>query len=182
MRRAERSLKEVIETMAHIADPIRNSVAALLVCVAILALCAMQFGDRSGLNNMSFAQVQAFVSDLGKAQRLARQGNIELLGGQLVPGQAVRLRGEFTDANCYLGYHTHGYDHAFCAKVCVAAGSSLVFISDQQGKVYVVLTGKNGIRFPENVLDQIGVPGVVVTGRLVESDGVQALAVDRVGR
>ena len=155
---------------------------ALLGCVATLVLCAMQFGDRSGLNNLSFAQVQVLVSDLGKAQRLAKQGNIEFLGGQVVPGQAVRLRGEFTDANCYLGYRTHAYDHAFCAKLCVAAGSSLVFVSDQQGKVYVVLTGKNGTRLSKDVLDQIGVPGVVVAGRLVDSDGVQALAVDSLER
>jgi len=62
------------------------------------------------------------------------------------------------------------------------AGSSLVFISDQQGKVYVVLTGKNGMRFPKDVFDQIGIPGVVVAGRLVESGGVQALAVDSLER
>ena len=98
---------------------------------------------------MSFAQVRALVSDLEKARRLAKQGNIEFLCGQDVSGQAVRLRGEFTDANCYLGYRTHAYDHAFCAKLCVAAGSSLVFVSDHQSKVYVVLTGKNGVRFPK---------------------------------
>ena len=164
------------------AHPIKNSVAALLGCFATLALCAMQFGDRSGLNNMSFAQVHALVSDLGKAQMLAKQGNIEFLGGQVVPGQEVRLRGEFTDSNCYLGYRTHAYDHAFCAKLCVAAGSSLVFVSDHQGKVYVVLTGKNGIRVPKDVLDQVGVPGVAVVGRLVEVDGVRALAVDSLDR
>ncbi len=164
--------------MASSAHPTRSSVAALLGCLATLALCAMQFGDRSGLNNMSFAQVQPFVSDLGKAQRLAKQGNIEFLGGQVIPGPAVHLRGEFTDANCYLGYRTHAYDHAFCAKLCVAAGSSLIFVSDQQGKVYVVLTGKNGIRRAKDVLDQVGVPGVAVVGRLVEVDGVRALAVD----
>jgi hypothetical protein len=174
-------MKEINKTMAPRAHPIRNSVAALLGCAATLALCAMQFGDRSGLNNMSFAQVQALVSDLGKAQRLTKQGNIEFLGGQVAPGRALRLRGEFTDANCYLGYRTHGYDHSFCAKLCVAAGSSLVFVSDQQAKVYVVLTGKNGIRLPQDALDQIGVPGVEVVGRLVESDGVQALAVDSFG-
>jgi len=108
--------------------------------------------------------------------------NIEFLGAQVVPGQTVRLRGEFTDANCYLGYRTHAYDHAFCAKLCVAAGSSLVFVSDEQSKVYVVLTSKNGIRLPKDVLDQIGVPGVVVSGRLVEGDGVRALAVDSLDR
>jgi hypothetical protein len=175
-------MKEIIETMAHTAHPIRNSVGALLGCLATVGLCAMQFGDRSGLNNMSFAQVQALVSDLGKAQQLAKQGNIEFLGGQTVPGQAVHLRGEFTDANCYFGYHTHAYDHAFCAKLCVAAGSSLVFVSDQQGKVYVVLTAKNGMRLPKDVLDSIGVPGVAVVGRLVEVDGVRALAVDSLDR
>jgi hypothetical protein len=168
--------------MARRVHPIRNSVLAMLGCIATLALCAMQFGDRSGLNNMPFAQVQALVADLEKAQRLAKQGNIEFLGGQVVPGQEVRLRGEFTDANCYLGYRTHAYDHAFCAKLCVAAGSSLVFISDQQGKVYIVLTGKNGIRFPKDILDQVGVPGVSVRGRLVEVDGARALAVDSLDR
>lgn len=168
--------------MAHRAHPIKQSVTALLSCFATLALCAMQFGDRSGLNNMSFAQVQALVSDLGKAQWLAKQGNIEFLGGQVVPGQEVRLRGEFTDANCYFGYRTHAYDHAFCAKLCVAAGSSLVFVSDQPGKAYVVMTGKNGIRLPKDVLDQIGVPGVTVVGRLIEVDGVRALAVASLDR
>jgi hypothetical protein len=168
--------------MARRAHQIRNFAAALLGCAATLAVCAMQFGDRSGLNNMSFAQVQAMVSDLGKAQRLAKQGNIEFLGGQVVPGQAVRLRGEFTDANCYLGYRTHAYDHAFCAKLCVAAGGSLVFVSDHQGTVYVVLTGKNGIRFPKDFLDQVGVPGVAVVGKLVELDGVRGPWIASIGR
>jgi hypothetical protein len=57
-----------------------------------------------------------------------------------------------------------------------------VFVSDQRAKAYVVLTGKNGIRLPENVLDRIGVPGVLVTGRLVEGEGVKALAVDSLER
>jgi hypothetical protein len=139
----------------------------------------MQFGDRSGLNNMSFAQVRLLVSDLAKAQRLAKQGNIEFLGGQALSGKAVRLRGEITDANCYMGSHTHAYDHAFCAKLCVAAGSPLVFVSDQQAKLYFVLTGKNAIPLSEEVLDQIGVPGIVVEGKLFEGDGLQLLAVDR---
>jgi hypothetical protein len=58
----------------------------------------------------------------------------------------------------------------------------LVFVSDQQGKVYVVLTGKNGMRFPKDVLDQVGVPGVAVVGRLVDVDGVRALVVDSLDR
>ena len=88
----------------------------------------------------------------------------------------VHLRGELTDANCYLGLHAHGYDHAFCSKLCVAAGSPLLFISDQGGQAYIVLTEKNGINLLEKVLDQIGVPGILLTGKAIEADGLHALA------
>src|SRR5260370_38587557 len=93
----------------------RRRVIRLLSAFATLGLCAFQFGDRNGLNNMPFAQVQPLVSDLAKARRLARQGNIDLLGGQTVPGKAASLRGEIAAANCDLGSGTHGYDHALCA-------------------------------------------------------------------
>lgn len=149
----------------------------LLSAIATLGLCAFQFGDRYDLNNMPFAQVQALVSDLAKAQKMAKQGNVELLAGETMPGSAVSLRGEVTDANCYLGSHTHAYDHAFCAKLCAVAGSPLLFISDQGGQVYLVLTERNGLRLPEEVLDRIGVPGVMVKGKAFEAEGLRALAV-----
>jgi len=90
----------------------------------------------------------------------------------------VRLRGEITDANCYLGNHMHAYDHAFCAKLCAAAGSPLVFISDHGGEIYLVLSEKNGIGLPGNVLDRLGVPGIVVKGKVLDADGMRALAVE----
>src|ERR1035438_624756 len=158
--------------MGHRAHPIKNSVAALLGCFATLALCPMQFGDRSGLNNMSFAQVQALVSDLGKAQLLAKQGNIEFLGGQVVPGQEVRLRGEFTDANCYLGYRTHAYDHAFCAKLCVAAGSSLVFVSDpsvSNGANVSWNQGHEGTRPPEDMSVNLSIQHQLSSSMVLEA-------------
>jgi hypothetical protein len=127
---------------------------------------------------MPFAQIQPMVSDLGRAQRLAKQGNIELDTGRPVRGEPVTLRGELADANCYLGNHTHGYDHAFCSKLCVAAGSPLVFVPDPGGQVYLVLTQQNGIRLPENILDRIGVPGTVVKGKTLDAAGVRALAVE----
>jgi hypothetical protein len=150
----------------------------LLSAIATLGLRAFQFGDRYDLNNMPFAQVQALVSDLAKAQKMAKQGNVELLAGETMPGSAMSLRGEVTDANCYLGSHTHAYDHAFCAKLCAAAGSPLLFISDQGGQVYLVLTERNGLRLPEEVLDRIGVPGVMVKGKTFEAEGLRALAVE----
>ena len=156
----------------------KKTALTLLSGIAALVLCAFQFGDRNELNKMPFAEVQPLVSDLGKARRLAKQGNIDLLAGQAEPGETVTLRGEVTDANCYLGTHTHAYDHAFCAKLCAAAGAPLLFIPDQGGQLYLVLNERNGIRLPANVLDHIGVPGIMVKGRVMDADGLRALAVE----
>ena len=146
--------------------------------LSTLTLCATQFGDRNGLNSMSFAQIQQLGSNITKAQRLAKHGNIEFLGDQVLRGRSVILHGELTDANCYFGEHSHGYDHAFCAKFCVANGSPVVFVSDQQSEVYLVLTATNGVRLPVDVLNQIGVPGVVIKGKLIENGDQRELAVE----
>lgn len=156
----------------------RRSVASLLAALATLGLCAFQFGDRNELNKMPFRKVQALVDDLPRARSLAQQGNIDFLVGQAVPGKPVTLRGEVTDANCYLGTHTHAYDHAFCAKMCAAAGAPLLFVPDQGGQVYLALNEQNGIRLPTGVLDRIGVPGVMVKGKVLESDRMRALAIE----
>jgi hypothetical protein len=150
---------------------------ALLGSLAVLGLCSFQFGDRYGMNDMPFARVQTFVSDLAHARQMAKQGNIEWEVGQVVDGKTVHLRGELTDANCFLGLHVHAYDHAFCAKLCVAAGSPVVFIPDQGSQLYIVLTAQNGVKLPAKVMDRIGVPGIVVTGTIFEADGLRALAV-----
>jgi len=160
----------------------KRSLASLLIgwliAIATLGLCAFQFGDQNELNKMPFTKVRALADDLPKAGRLAKQGNIDFLVGRGVPGKPVTLRGEVTDANCYLGTHTHAYDHAFCAKFCAAAGAPLLFVSDQGAQVYLVLNQQNGLRLPSDVLDLIGVPGIVVKGKMLESDGVHALAIE----
>ena len=160
-------------------SPGRTLAIALVFCAsAALGVCAFQFGDRNNLNSMPFEQVKPLAADLAKAQQLAKQGNIELLAGESVPGKEVKLRGEISDANCFLGSHTHAYDHAFCAKLCAAAGSPLVFISDQGSKVYVVLPPRNAMRLANTVLDQIGVPGILVNGTELASSGLPALAIE----
>jgi hypothetical protein len=153
-------------------------IGAMLTVFAAAALGGFQFGDRHGMNSMPYAQVAPLVADVGKARRMAAEGNIELLAGQAVPGKDVSLRGELTDANCFLSKHEHAYDHAFCAKLCAAAGSPLVFIPDEGGPLYVVLTQPNATRIPNAILDQMGVPGIVVKGKVVESNGVAGLALD----
>jgi hypothetical protein len=169
-----------MQATAQRARPTKKFLITSFCFVAILVLAAFQFGDNNGLNNMPFVQVQRLVSDLPKAQKMANEGNLELLAGQPVPGVPATLRGELTDANCFLATHTHAYDHAFCAKFCAAAGSPLVFISDQGGLVYVVLTARNGVQLPENVLNLIGVPGIQLKGRTLVSNGVRTLAVESV--
>jgi hypothetical protein len=158
----------------------RKLLIAAFCFPAILLLAAFQFGDNNGLNNMSFTQVQRLAFDLPKAQKMAKAGNLELLAGRPVRGEVVTLHGELTDANCFLGTHSHGYDHAFCAKFCAAAGSPLLFISDQGGVVYLVLTATNGVPLPENALNLIGVPGILVKGKTFDSNGARALAVESV--
>ena len=162
------------------ARPTKIFVIALLGFLAVLVLAAFQFGDNNGLNSMPYAQVRRLVPDLLKAKKRASDGNLDLLAGQPMRGEPVTLRGELTDANCYLGTHTHAYDHAFCAKFCVAAGSPVLFISDQGGVAYVVLTARNGVPLPENILNLIGVPGIAVKGRTLDANGVKTLAVENV--
>jgi hypothetical protein len=157
-------------------------IGAVLTVFAAAALCGFQFGDRYGMNSMPYAQVAPLVSDMSKAQKMASEGNIELLAGQAVQGKEVSLRGEITDANCFLPRHEHAYDHAFCAKLCAAAGSPLVFVPDQGGQIYVVLTQPNAARIPDAILDQVGIPGIVVKGKVVESNGLVGLALDGLNR
>jgi hypothetical protein len=151
------------------------------LCVLVFALFAFQYGDRNGMNDMPFTKVKNMVGELSKAQAMAKQGNIDLLAGTLVQGKDVSLRGELTDANCYLSSGDHAYDHAFCAKFCVAAGSPIVFIADDGGKVYIVLTAKNGIPLPDGALNQLGIPGIVVKGKTLSAHGVDAIAVKSAG-
>jgi hypothetical protein len=164
-------------------QPRRRGARPALVLLGVLAfgLLAFQYGDRNGMNDMPFARVERMAGDLASAQAMAKQGNIDLFAGEPAEGKNVSLRGELTDANCYLGNGNHAYDHAFCAKFCVAARSSILFISDDGGKVYLVLTEKNGVKLSQTALDQLGIPGVVVQGRVLSAHGIEALAIASVG-
>lgn len=124
---------------------------------------------------MPFAQVKELSADLARATKMAKEGNANFLAGEVLSGKTITLRGELADANCYLGSHTHAYDHAFCAKLCAANGSALLFLSDEGSQVYIVLSEKNGVRLPAKILDRIGVPGTVVQGKTFVADGLHVL-------
>ena len=60
----------------------------------------------------------------------------------------------------------------------VANGSPLLFVSDKHSEVYLVLTATNGVQLQGDVLNQIGVPGVVIKGKLIENGDQRVLAVE----
>lgn len=43
-----------------------------------------------------------------------------------------------------------------------------------------MLTAQNGIKLPEIALDRIGVPGILVTGTVLDAEGLHALAIQTV--
>jgi hypothetical protein len=45
--------------------------------------------------------------------------------------------------------------------------------------INLVLTSRNGLRVPDNALDHVGVPGIVVKGSVIEAGGLRALAVEK---
>jgi hypothetical protein len=152
---------------------------AMLAFLFCFGLCAFQFGDRYDMNNMSYGKVKSLMLHPNTAQTMAVHGNIDFFAGQSVQGTDINSRGEITDANCYLGKRIHSYDHAFCAKACVAAGAPVLFLSDG-GKVYVVLTTRNAVPLPAAILDKLGIPGVDVKGRVVRTDGIDGLVIEAI--
>jgi hypothetical protein len=59
-----------------------------------------------------------------------------------------------------------------------SAGGPLVFVPDQGGQVYLVLSQQNAKPLPEDVLDRIGVPVIVVNARMFDANGIHALALE----
>jgi hypothetical protein len=153
-----------------------------LAAIGLWAQQSKKGMTKEDMLNMPYAKVKATLSNpatRAKALEMAKKNGVMLMGGIPVEGQSVTLKGELTDANCYLSKGEHGHEHALCAKACVNAGSPVVFLA-QDGSVYMVLTPKDGRPLPGNALDELGQPGVTVQGKLVKAHGVQALAIEAV--
>lgn len=139
--------------------------------------------QKMNMNDMPYAKVRAMLSNPAmkmKAMEMAKMNHVLLMAGQPVQGRAVTWKGELTGANCYLSQGLHGHNHALCAKACVAAGSPVIFIHD--GRVYSVLTAKDGMPLPQAAYDDLGVAGVTIQGQVVDAHGGHAIAVQSVSR
>lgn len=101
-----------------------------------------------------------------------------LMGRHPINGQSVTLRGELTDAVCFLSEGLHGHDNV-CAKACVANGSPIVFLAES-GTEYLVLMHRDGVPYPAACLNNLGRPGVTVVGNAFESHGIKAISIQSV--
>jgi hypothetical protein len=161
----------------------RNYVFGTILTVAVAAgLWAAQGSEHQKMLNWPYSKVEQMMSNpqsAGKTVAMARANNVMLMGGMPMGGTAVTMKGELTGADCYLSSGEHGPQHALCAKVCVLHGGPIVFVG-ANGTTYLVLPPKDGVHFPEAVLDDLGKPGVTVNAHEIDSHGIKALSVDSV--
>ncbi len=159
-----------------------STACGALLLAAILVWGQGNTGKSTNMNNLPFAKVSSMLStpaQAAKTEKMAKANGVTLMGGQPINGKAMTLTGELTGADCYLSQGLHEPSHAFCAKACVAHGSPIVFLAND-GTVYVVLTPKDGVHYPEALLDDLGKPGVTVTANELESRGIKAISVQSV--
>lgn len=60
--------------------------------------------------------------------KMAKKNHVLLMAGMPVEGKSVTWKGELTGAICYLSVGLHGHNHVLCSKVCVVAGTSILFL------------------------------------------------------
>jgi hypothetical protein len=131
------------------------------------------------MNDIPYAKVKTMLAtpaSRAETMKMVKKNHVMLMGGQPINGQSVTLKGELTDADCYLSSGMHGHEHAMCAKACVAHGSPIIFLAEN-GSVYLVLTPKDGMPYPETLLNDLGRPGVTVVGNALDSYGIKAISI-----
>jgi hypothetical protein len=161
----------------------RGFFLGVVLALAVAAgLWAEQGSSHQDMNDWSYSKVKQMLSNPQSAKKtmmMVKENHVMLMGGMPMGGTAVTLKGELTGADCYLSSNEHGHKHAMCAKACVAHGGPIVFLGPN-GATYLVLPPKDGATYPENVLDDLGKPGVTVHAHEIDSHGIKALSVDSV--
>jgi hypothetical protein len=109
----------------------------------------------------------------GYEPTLARIGARAIVSVTLCAGSGEREVGARKSKARLNGFPLFISDFKF--EIC--GRSPVLFIADDGGKAYVVLTLKNGVPLPPKVLDQLGIPGLVVRGKTLRAHGIDALAI-----
>lgn len=93
-----------------------------------------------------------------------------------LPAEAVEVQGEVVELSCYLDHGGHGDSHAGCAKRCLEAGAPAGLLTSD-GELYLLTRSRGDVN--ADVKDFAG-EEIVVVGRLLERNGLQALQVESV--
>ncbi len=95
-------------------------------------------------------------------------------------GKTMTVKGEVVDMACYLGHGAKGKKHSKCAKRCLLGGTPAGILTDD-GKLYLVVDShsKKSKKAYKKVL-RLAAKRVSLKGKLHISDGIKAIAVDKV--
>ncbi|MDX1644520.1 MAG: hypothetical protein R3244_09215 [Thermoanaerobaculia bacterium] len=93
----------------------------------------------------------------------------------VVQAEEMSWTGEVLDLACYVAKGAHGADHAGCAKACVKGGQPMGLLTEDGTVVLLAANHDDGAPY-EALKDWAG-STVVVTGELVERDGMKLVSV-----
>lgn len=93
----------------------------------------------------------------------------------MAQAEEMTWTGEVLDLACYVAKGAHGADHAGCAKACVKGGQPMGLLTDDGTVVLLAANHQDGAPY-EALKDWAG-SKVMVTGELVERDGVKLVTV-----
>lgn len=93
----------------------------------------------------------------------------------VVQAEEMTWSGEVLDLACYVAKGAKGADHADCAKACVKGGQPMGLLTEDGTVVLLAASHQDGAPY-EALKDWAG-SMVVVTGELVERDGVKMVTV-----
>lgn len=93
----------------------------------------------------------------------------------VVQAEEMTWTGEVLDLACYVAKGAQGAEHAGCAKKCVQAGQPMGLLTDD-GTV-VLLAASHADAAPYEALKDWAGSQVMVTGEMVERDGVSMVTV-----
>jgi len=116
--------------------------------------------------------VGAMTSFSGDMENMHKKGEMK------AAEKTMEVQGEIVDLGCYLGHGAKGADHQSCALKCVANGMPMGLLT-KDGSLYL-LTVSHENADPFNQAKKWAAEQVIVSGPILERDGMKALEVDKV--
>ena len=93
--------------------------------------------------------------------------------------EAVTMKGEIVDPQCYFGHDSRGPAHASCAAMCAKGGQGLAFLDESSGVVYPLIAKAHGASQNEGLVPHLGKP-VQVKGLMFRKGSNAVLRIDSI--